>query len=151
MEDPSRMARQPLAHGRMLVGGIVVEDRVDGLAGGNGALGESWIELLMREGRVLSRRRPSKPSAAKRSCQRQTQVLDLPVSCTIAFMAAPSALSNTIQARQTCFCGALRSRTNARSRSRSAGRTEREMPLRIPQIRTPRTSQESPKGFKCQI
>src|SRR5271167_1230696 len=104
------MARQPLAHRRMLVGGTVVEDRVDGLAGGNGALGESRIELLMREGRVLSRR-PSKPSAAKRSCQRQTQVLDLPVSCTIAFVPAPSALSNTIQARQTCFCGALRSRT----------------------------------------
>ena len=34
----------------------------------------------MREGRVLSRSSPSKPSAAKRSCQRQTQVLDLPVS-----------------------------------------------------------------------
>src|ERR1700681_1838358 len=32
--------------------------------------------LEMREGRVLSRRRPSKPSSAKRSCQRQTQVLD---------------------------------------------------------------------------
>ena len=32
------MAREPLAHGRMLVGGLVVEDRVDGLAGGNGAL-----------------------------------------------------------------------------------------------------------------
>jgi len=45
VEDPSRMAREPLAHGRMLVGGIVVEDRVDGLAGGNGALGESRIEL----------------------------------------------------------------------------------------------------------
>jgi hypothetical protein len=27
----------------------------------------------MREGRVLSRRRPSRPSSAKRSCQRQTQ------------------------------------------------------------------------------
>ena len=34
----------------------------------------------MREGRVLSCRSPSTPSAAKRSCQRQTQVLDLPVS-----------------------------------------------------------------------
>ena len=31
---------------------------------------------LMREGRVLSRRRPSRPSSAKRSCQRQTQRLD---------------------------------------------------------------------------
>jgi hypothetical protein len=31
----------------------------------------------MREGRVLSRRSPSTPSAANRSCQRQTQVLGL--------------------------------------------------------------------------
>jgi hypothetical protein len=30
----------------------------------------------MREGRVLSRRRPSRPSSAKRSYQRQTQRLD---------------------------------------------------------------------------
>jgi hypothetical protein len=30
----------------------------------------------MREGHVLSRRRPSRPSSAKRSCQRQTQRLD---------------------------------------------------------------------------
>ena len=67
----------------------------------------------MREGRVLSRRSPSKPSAAKRSCQRQTQVLDLPVSRMIAFVPKPSAVSSTIRARQTCFCGALRSLTRA--------------------------------------
>jgi hypothetical protein len=36
--------------------------------------------LAIREGRVLSRRRPSNPSDAKGSCHRQTQVLDLPVS-----------------------------------------------------------------------
>src|ERR1700731_1866659 len=38
------------------------------------AMSES--SLGMRDGRVLSRRRPSKPSTAKRSCQRQTQRLD---------------------------------------------------------------------------
>jgi hypothetical protein len=32
--------------------------------------------FLMRVGRVLSRSSPSKPSAAKRSCQRQMQVLN---------------------------------------------------------------------------
>ena len=32
------MAREPLAHGGMLVGGVVVEDRMDGLADGNFAL-----------------------------------------------------------------------------------------------------------------
>ena len=57
----------------------------------------------MREGRVLSRKSPSTPSAANRSCQRQTQVFDLPVSRMIAFVPTPSALSNTICARQTCF------------------------------------------------
>jgi hypothetical protein len=36
----------------------------------------SCSSSLMREGRVLSRRRPSRPSSAKRSCQRQTQRLD---------------------------------------------------------------------------
>lgn len=36
--------------------------------------------FAMREGRVLSRKRPSTPSTAKRSCQRQTQVFDLRVN-----------------------------------------------------------------------
>ncbi len=45
--------------------------------------------FAMREGRVLSRSSPSTPSAAKRSCQRQTQVLDLPVSRMIAFVPTP--------------------------------------------------------------
>ena len=35
VERPARMAREPSLHGRMLVGGIVVEDRVDRLAGRN--------------------------------------------------------------------------------------------------------------------
>ena len=74
----------------------------------------------IREGGVLSRRSPSTPSAANRSCQRQTQVLDLPVSRMIAFVPTPSALSKTICARQTCFCGALRSLITERSRSMSA-------------------------------
>ena len=65
--------------------------------------------LAMREGRVLSCRSPSTPSAAKRSCQRQTQVFDLPVSPMIAFVPSPSALSLTICALHTGFCGALRS------------------------------------------
>jgi hypothetical protein len=59
--------------------------------------------LAMREGRVLSRKSPSTPSAANRSCQRQTQVLDFPVSRTIAFVPTPSPLSSTTPARQTCF------------------------------------------------
>ena len=50
----------------------------------------------MREGRVLSRRSPSKPSAMKRSCQRQTQVFDVPVWRMIALVPKPSADRSTI-------------------------------------------------------
>src|SRR5882762_1126027 len=42
-----------------------------------------------REGRVLSCNRPFKPSAMKRSCQRQTQVFDLPVCRMISLVADP--------------------------------------------------------------
>jgi hypothetical protein len=61
----------------------------------------------MREGRVLSRRSPSTPSVAKRSCQRQTQVLDLPVSRMIAFVPAASALgqSEFNRSRRASSCG----------------------------------------------
>jgi hypothetical protein len=108
------------------------------------------LSFGMREGRVLSRSSPSTPSAAKRSCQRQTQVLDLPISRMIAFVPTPSALSNMICARHTCFCGALRSLTRAHNRVMSAGVTEKEIPVRMPQTRTPRVRPESPSGFKCQ-
>ena len=101
----------------------------------------------MREGRVLSCRSPSTPSAAKRSCQRQTQVLDLPVRAMIAFVPAPSALSKTICARQTCFCGAFRSLTTPRSRSSSAAVTENEMPFRMPQLAR-RKSAGNPSGIQ---
>ena len=38
VEGPSRIARQPLAHDRMLVSSVIVEDGVDGLARGDLAL-----------------------------------------------------------------------------------------------------------------
>jgi hypothetical protein len=41
----------------------------------------------------------------KRSCQRQTHGLDLPVRRTIAAVPQPPAVARTILARQTCFCG----------------------------------------------
>ena len=49
VECPARMARDPLAHGGMLVGGVIVEDGVDGFAGGNLALDgiEKADELLV--------------------------------------------------------------------------------------------------------
>ena len=49
VEGPSRIARQPLAHDRMLVSSVVVEDGVDGLARGDLALNcvEKANELLV--------------------------------------------------------------------------------------------------------
>ena len=108
----------------------------------------------MRDGRVLSRRRPSKPSEAKRSCQRQTQVLDLAVSRMIALVPKPSTVRSTICARQT---RALLRRVSLFNESvkpiEIGGRDgkKREMPVRIPQTRTPRPSPESVSGFNCQI
>jgi hypothetical protein len=46
VERPARMARQPLAHGEMLVRSVVVEDRMDRLAGGDFSV-EEPDELLM--------------------------------------------------------------------------------------------------------
>jgi len=85
----------------------------------------------MRDGRVLSRRRPSTPSAMNRSCQRQTQGLDLPVRRMISTVPTPSAVAKMIPARQTCFCGLFRSATTASNRVRSAALTSTVMPLRI--------------------
>ena len=64
---------------------------------------------------------------------------------------SPSALNKTISARQTCFCGALRSRMSASSRRRSDGVTVMEIPVRMPKIRMRSAAKESLKGFKRQI
>jgi hypothetical protein len=104
----------------------------------------------MREGRVLSRRRPSYPSCMKRSCQRQTQVFDFPVRRMISLVPTPSALNSTISARQTCLCGVLRSRASPFRRRRSAGLRLMEIPVRMRQTRIRRVRWESPPGFKCQ-
>ena len=53
---------------------------------------------------------PLDPPCMKRSCQRQTTVLPLPTARVIAVVPTPSAVRTMIRARQTCFCGLLRSR-----------------------------------------
>ena len=60
------------------------------------------------------------PSFMNRSCQRQTQVFDLPVRRMISLVPTPSALERMIAARQACFCEALRSLVIASSRPRGA-------------------------------
>ena len=63
----------------------------------------SWPSGFTRDGRVLSRNSPATPVFMNRSCQRHTQVFDLAVRRMISAVPTPSADSNTIFARQTCF------------------------------------------------
>src|ERR1019366_4588891 len=86
----------------------------------------------------------------KRSCQRQTQVFDLPVRRMISLVPIPSALKRTISARQTCLCGALRSPASTFRRRRSAGLRVVEIPVRMHQTRMHPVDWESLPGLKCQ-
>ena len=99
----------------------------------------------MRDGRVLSRSSPSTPSCMKRSCQRQTAVLATAASRMISAVPRPSLLSNTIRARQACFCELLRSTAIAASRSRSAGETSTVTPVRMPKDSHVAPSRRNPK------
>src|SRR5262245_54345152 len=66
--------------------------------------------------RVLSRVSPSMPSAMNRACHRHTTGFDLPDRRMISAVPQPSAVARMMLARQTCFCGALRSVMIASSR-----------------------------------
>lgn len=70
-------------------------------------------------------RSPSTPSCMKRSCHRQTQGFDLPVSRMIAMVPSPSAVARMILVRHTTLTGVLRSAAMARSRLRSAPLTSK--------------------------
>jgi hypothetical protein len=77
-------------------------------------------------------------------------VFDLRVRRMISLVPTPSVLNRTISARQTCLCGALRSRASTFKRRRSAGLRVMEIPVRMRQTRMRRVRWESPPGFKCQ-
>ena len=99
----------------------------------------------------MSRSNPSTPSCMKRSCQRQTAVLLLPVRRMISTVPRPSPLRRTICARHTCFCRLFRSATTASRRARSAVLTSTMIPGRMRQTRTQRARRESLAGFNRQI
>ena len=63
----------------------------------------------------------------KRSCQRQTQVFDLPVCRMISLVPTPAADRRTIWARHTCFWGLLRFAATAFRWRRMAGLTVRDI------------------------
>lgn len=80
-----------------------------------------------------------------RSCQRHTQVFDLPVSAMITLVPAPSPLSSTIRACRTCFCWLFGSAMMAFSRLRSLDDSVNMIPVRMPdQTRIEPASGESP-------
>ena len=77
----------------------------------------------MRDGRVLSRSKPSTPASMKRCCQRQTDGFDSPVRRWISAVPNRSPVRSTTCARCACFCLLFRSATIAASRARSADET----------------------------
>ena len=89
-------------------------------------------------------------SFMNRSCQRQTQVFDLPVRRMISLVPTPSALERMIAARQACFCEALRSLVIASSRPRTDRVIVMEIPVRMRQTRTATETEESQLGLFCQ-
>src|SRR5271156_3935553 len=97
------------------------------------AFGDSGIKLRDARRPRLVAQQPFKALVGKAFLPAPDAGLGLLVSRMIALVPTPSAVSKTIRARQTCFCGAFRSLTSARSRSRSAEETERVTPARIPQ------------------
>jgi hypothetical protein len=68
----------------------------------------------------------------------------------ISLVPKPSAVSNTIRERQTCFWRLLRAATIASSRSRSAVLTLTLIAIRILKTRTAASPRESTTGLLCQ-
>ena len=71
------------------------------------------------------------PSRMNRSCQRHTQGFETPARRMTSTVPQSSAVARMIRARQTCFCGLLRSAATAASRSRSPELTSILTPSRI--------------------
>src|SRR6266436_1928976 len=104
----------------------------------------------IRDGRVLSRNSPAVPSVPNRSCQRQITVLALPICRMISAVPCPSAVSKTIFARQTYFCGLFRLATTAANAARSSAFSLIWALSCIPQTRMAESAEESIKESKCQ-
>src|SRR5205809_4239583 len=104
----------------------------------------------MRDGRVLSRHSPAAPSEPNRSCQRQMTVLAFPVRRMISAVPCPAAVSRTILARQTCFCGLFRLATTTFNAARSVALSLIWVLSCIPQTRMTESAGESARESKSQ-
>src|SRR6266567_1027723 len=105
----------------------------------------------MRDGRVLSRHSPAAPSEPNRSCQRQMTVLAFPVRRMISAVPCPAAVSRTILARQTCFCGLFRLATTAFNAARSVALSLIWVLSCIPQTRITASAGKSARESKSQV
>ena len=90
----------------------------------------------MREGRVLSRRRPVHAFLREALLPAPDAGLRLAGPAHDLVGANAIGAEQNDPARQTCFCGALRSLTTAIRRRRSAGETVMDIPVRMRQTRT---------------
>src|SRR4030095_9165273 len=105
----------------------------------------------MRAGRALSRHSPAAPSEPNRSCQRQMTVLAFPVRRTISAVPCPAAVSRTILARQTCFCGLFRLATTAFNAARSVALSLIWVLSCIPQTRMTESAREYARESKSPV
>ena len=87
--------------------------------------------------------------AAVRSCQRQTQVFDLPVRRMISLVPTPSALERMIAARQACFCEALRFGDHFKSAADGPRDRDGNSGAHAPDSQATET-EESQSGLFCQ-
>ena len=113
----------------------------------NHARDQRPVQRRLARGSGLVGSRPSTPARIKRSCQRQTTDLLLPVRRMISAVPRPSAVSRIIRTRQTCFCGLFQLATIAASRKRSSPLTFTTIPLRMPQTRTRANHREYLNGL----
>ena len=103
-------------------------------------------ERRLPGGRVLSRSRPSTPSAMKRSCQRHTQVFDLPVAAMIAIGAQTLVGQQHDPRSPDMLLRRTPRRDDRSSRAWSAAVTSILIPVRIPRHGMRRGSTGNPSS-----
>jgi hypothetical protein len=105
----------------------------------------------MREGRVLSRRSSSTPSEGEAHLPAPDAGLGFDGLMHHWVRAEALGTEQHDLSRLTYFCRAFAVIDQSAEPIKVGRREEKEMPVRMPQTRTPRVSQESIPGFKCQI
>src|SRR5215475_12012972 len=117
----------------------------------NHAFGHLGTQRRDARGPRLVAPQPRDPSLLEALLPAPDHGLALPVASMISAVPRPAAVRRTILARQTCFCGLLRSATTASSSLRAAALNRISVRLCIPKTRTRESEGESQSESKCQI